>query len=332
MRQGAIADAIQKFDDAIALVPDYAEAIVARAESIDLLGQNADAPAEYEKARALWSRQRPAPPDLSYVYRQSGRFSFEIESYELALRRIKTGAMPHVALGNSLLAQGRVKEALQCYDDALKVKKKDPNILTRKAEALMAIGRIREASDIFDALGNINFKSIDMLSSRAICRTHWAYFEGAHEDWRDQLELLGPGNHEARAYIFLRMIDYEAALPELERALAEKPDDPYLQLYRLTALRRLGRPANVKGLALPAAWPGPLLALHAGEIEIDDVFERADTFRRRTEADFQLGVLAADRDLAKARDYWAEVIRYAPPWFLEYCVARHERERSAPSS
>ena len=47
-------------------------------------------------------------------------------------------------------------------------------------------------------------------------------------------------------------------------AIAKAPDDPYWRLYRQTALRRLGRPAEAVAAPADGAWPAPLFALHAG--------------------------------------------------------------------
>ncbi len=60
-----------------------------------MLGRIEAARPEYERARKLWASQRPGAPDRSYLFRQRGRFTFEVDSYELALLRVKTGSFPH---------------------------------------------------------------------------------------------------------------------------------------------------------------------------------------------------------------------------------------------
>ena len=122
------------------------------------------------------------------------------------------------------------------------------------------------------------------------------------------------------------MADYQAALPELERALEKDPADPYWRLYRLTALHRLGRAAGIEVTA-GGAWPGPLLALHAGRLSADEALQQADNEARRAEALFQLGVLAWPRDPAEARRRWDEVVSLAPPALIEHAAACHELAR-----
>jgi len=126
------------------------------------------------------------------------------------------------------------------------------------------------------------------------------------------------------------MADYEAALPPLQRALEKEPGDPYWRLYRLTSLHRLGRTAGQLGLAGMAgdAWPGPLLALYAGQISADDVLTRADNEGRRAEALFQLGVIAWPQDREEARRRWGEVAAGTSPALIEHAAARHELARA----
>ena len=168
MREGVLDEALERFDEAITLLPNYAEAIAARAESLDMLGQSQSAAPEYEKARRLWADQPSGAPDRSYLFRQRGRFSFEVDSYELALRRIKTGAFPHLACGNALLAQGRAAEALQFYLSGLKIKKNNPDLTALKGEALSMLGRYREAVEAFDFALAANPKAAEVLNARAI--------------------------------------------------------------------------------------------------------------------------------------------------------------------
>ena len=119
MRSGDLAAALEDFDRAIELVPDFADAVASRAECLDMTGRVDTARPDYERARRLWAAHRLGAPDRSYVFRQQGRLSFEVESYELALERIKTGSYPHSAVGNALMARGRPAEALRCYERAL---------------------------------------------------------------------------------------------------------------------------------------------------------------------------------------------------------------------
>ena len=112
----------------------------------------------------------------------------------------------------------------------------------------------------------------------------------------------------------LRLADYALALPALERAIEKAPDNAYWRLYRLTALRRLGRPLDAVEPPAGGEWPAPLFALLAGTVEPAAVLEQAAGEGRRAEALFQM-------------DRFREVAERAPPTLIEYAAARNELSR-----
>jgi tetratricopeptide (TPR) repeat protein len=170
-------------------------------------------------------------------------------------------------------------------------------------------GRYKAAIEAFDFALATNPKAPEILSARAIARLGMGDLAAANADWKRQLELLPAGQASARACVALRMADYAAALPELEKAVAAEPGEAYWQLYRQTALRRLGRPAEAADLVPAGA--------HAAELE------------------FQKGVtaLATDRSGARAPDesaaraHFQQTIKLGPVWLVEVCAAHNELAR-----
>ena len=146
--------ALEDFERAIELLPDFAEAVASHAECLDMLGRVAPAQPEYEKARQLWAERagRRAGP-LLHLFRQQGRLTFEVESYELALERIKTGSFPLSASGNALLARGQAgRSAALLRAGRSRSRKRIPRILALKGEALSMLGRYRQAVDAFSVV------------------------------------------------------------------------------------------------------------------------------------------------------------------------------------
>jgi len=301
MRSGETREALVEFERALKLVPNYAEAVAAKAESLDVMGQVDAARPEYARARKLWADQRPGAPDRSYLFRQRGRFTFEVDSYELALLRVKTGSFPHLACGNALLAQGHPEDALKCYDRALKIKPNDPDLTALKGEALSMAGRYKPAIEAFDFALATNPKAPEILNARGIAKLGAGDLAGANADWRRQLELLPEGQASARACVALRLADYGLALPELEKAIAKEPDDAYWRHYRQIALHRLGKPADAAGLVPVGA--------QAAEVE------------------FQQGVAALATDKNAAKRHFQQTIKTGPVSLIEVCAASNELAR-----
>ena len=160
----------------------------------------------------------------------------------------------------------------------MKIKKNNPDLMALKGEALSMLGRYREAVEAFDFALAANPKAAEVLNARAIARAAQGRIREANADWQEQLRQLGAGQNEARAYVALRLADYETALPEIERALAKVPNDPYWRLYRLAALRRLGGHPGPIDVPSGGDWPIPLIALHAGELDAEEVLKVIQRF------------------------------------------------------
>ena len=324
MREGDIDEALRLFDQALEALPDFADAVAIKAELLDMRGLSDEAVPYYERSRRLWAEQRAGAPDRSYVFRQHGRFTFEVEAYELALARIRTGSFPLFACGNALLAQGHAVEALLCYERAQKLRPDNLDIKAMRGEALSLQGRFKDAVEAFDQALAALPKAPETLNGRAIANAALGRLEAANADWRRQLELLPAHQSDARGYVALRLADYALALPALEDAARRHPEDAYLQLYRLLAARRLDPAHRAEAAAEPRDWPEALMAFHAGGLTADGILERAGTPDRQAEAAFHFGIAALGTDREAAVRHFRKVVQSGRAALVEYGAARNE--------
>ncbi len=315
------------FGDAAEIVPTLADAIEGQAELLDLAGQSDLAMSKYEMARRLRGEVRAGAPDRPFALRRRGHFGAEILAYSSVLESVKRRTLPFVARGNAYLAEGKPRQALADYQQALRLKPDLPEVIALKGEALSMMKRHREALEAFDEAVAARPKDAEALSGRAVVRMALGRIDDANADWRRQLELVPPEQPAARACVALRMAEYAIALPELERAVAKEPNDPYWKLYRLAVLRRLGAPVGAAAGSASDVWPLPLIAFHGGGMTEAEVLRRANTKERRVEALFQLGVAAWAVDRVAALRWWNEIIDRATPAMIEYAAARNELAR-----
>jgi Flp pilus assembly protein TadD len=318
--------AAQQLAAVTSLAPTFTPALEAQGEVLDMLGQSELARSKYDVARKLRSQVRRGAPDRPFVLRNRGHFTSAIAAYSEVLRSVKQRPFPYVARGNAYLSERRAKLALLDYGFALRQKPDLHEVTALKAEALAMLGRYGQALSAFNTALAARPKDAEIYNGRAIVHLALGRADAADADWRRQLELLAPEQSSARACVLLRLADYESALPELEQALEKEPTDPYWQLYRLTSLHRLGRTAGRDCFdgAATDIWPGPLLALHAGQLSGEEALKRADNEGRRAETLFQVGVVVYPHDREQARRRWEEVVDKASPALIEYAAARHE--------
>lgn len=295
---------------------------------LDRLGQRDAAVARYDQARRERQFIRHGMPDRPFFTRHRTTSVAEIDGYTDVLRAgtSKRAVFAHVARGHAYLAMRRPRLALLDYDAALRLAPHETGLLVARGEALAALGRHGEALQVLDLAVARRNQDPETLGSRAVVRLTLGRVAEADADWSRQLELLPRERPDARACVLLRQANYELAASELERALERKPGDPYLRLYFLTSLRRLGRSIQPEFVPMDS-WPGPLIALHQGKLGADEVLLRADNPERRGEALFQLGIEAYDRDRAEAGRLWAQAAETAAPDTIEHAAARHEIDR-----
>ena len=327
LRAGDLRLAMEEFEKAVEKAPDWLEAIEAHAEALDRAGESARAAAAYDRLREMRAATRPGAPDRGYAPRHRGQFTAEVLDYGQVGRRIDRMVFPLVARGNALLAEGNPLAALRHYDRVLRMKPGMVEVRALRAEALSAAGRFREAAAAFDKVLSANRDDVSALSGRAIASMAQGKIADANATWLRQFDLLAPEQAAARACVALRMADYERAVPELERAIAEAPVDDYWLLYRFAASRRLARPAALPEWMANDSWPALLLELHAGRVDEAWVLAQATTAARRSEAAFQLAVRAAPNDREMARRWWRDVVEQGQVELIEYAAARNELAR-----
>src|SRR5258708_18238504 len=158
----------------------------------DRLGQSELARTKYDVVRKLRSAVRRGAPDRPFVLRNRGPFQAEIAAYTLVLQSVKERALPYVARGNALLAEGRARLALLDYGCALSLKPDLHEITALKAEALLMLGRHEEARRAFDAALAARPDDAGIYSGRASARLPLRRLGAAAADWRRQSAVLPP--------------------------------------------------------------------------------------------------------------------------------------------
>lgn len=328
-RMGDKQSSLEMFHDAAELNPKFFDAIEAHGETLDAMGQVAAAQAEYARARNVRRMVRGGAPDRHFVLRQKGPMTAEISAYTGVIKSLRKHMLPYLARGNAYLVDGQPDLALADYEHILRSRPRAWDVLAMKAEALSALERHSEALDVFNRVLEARPRDPSALNGRGIVRMALGQTEEANADWRKQLDLIR-GRSAERAYLALRLADYEAAIPILEEAVAADSLDPYWRVYLRSCLIRLNRPMPASDGTRDGSWPSALMALQNGSLSGEEILVRADTRGRRTEALFQLAILNVHRAPVDARRYWQQVVDQGVPYLVEYAAARNELGRAAP--
>ena len=140
--------AVSSFDQAIALKPDFAEALISRGIALACLGRFEDAVASYDRVLA-GGPDADALNNRGIALASLGRFDEAQDSIDRAIALGSGSAEACRAVGVALHDAGRFEDALACHDRALALKP-DAETFNRRGEALHDLGRPDAALASYD--------------------------------------------------------------------------------------------------------------------------------------------------------------------------------------
>jgi tetratricopeptide (TPR) repeat protein len=239
-------DALTSFDRAVAVRPDYAEALNNRGNSLVDLGRPEDALESYDRALAHRPKYVDALINRANTLRLLGRPDEALASFERAVLFKPDHAEGYIGHGNALLALNRPAEAVQSYDRAILLVPTAVDAIANRGRALRELKRYDKSLASYDRALSINPDDAALLVGRG--NTHYAMksFAAALADY-DRAVAIRPDFAEAhgnRSNALREMGRHGEALEACNRALALKPDYDEGYNNRGNALIELNRPAD----------------------------------------------------------------------------------------
>ena len=142
---GREGDAIEHYEEALKIKPDYIEAQNSLGLTLVHLGRIPEAIARYEQALKIKPDYEQAHNNLANVLERTGRHAEAVAHYEQALK-IKPDYMDaHYNLGLALMQAGQLVEAIGHYEQAAKIKPDSLVALDTLSAAYAEAGRYDEA-------------------------------------------------------------------------------------------------------------------------------------------------------------------------------------------
>ncbi|WP_225886970.1 tetratricopeptide repeat protein [Nodosilinea nodulosa] len=236
-------EAIASYDAALAIKPDLHEALNNKGTALSALGRKEEAIASYDAALAIKPDYHTALNNKGTALSDLGRQEEAIASYDAALA-IKPDY--HEALynkGNALSASGRKEEAIASYDAALAIKPDYHEALYNKGVALSDLGRKQEAIASYDAALAIKPDLHEALNNKGTALSASGRKEEAIASY-DAALAIKPDLHDAlnnKGTALSALGRQEEAIASYDAALAIKPDKHDALNNKGTALSALGR-------------------------------------------------------------------------------------------
>ena len=120
--QGKLEDAIESYNKALAIKPDYAEAFVNMSNALKEQVKLEDAIEACNKALAIKPDYAEAYNNMGNALKDQGKMEDAMEAYNKALAIKPDYAEAYNNMGNTLQDQGKLEEAIEAYNKALAIK------------------------------------------------------------------------------------------------------------------------------------------------------------------------------------------------------------------
>lgn len=236
-------EALEGYDKALALKPDYAEAFYSRGIALKKIGHLGDALANFEKALELKDDFAEAHNNRAVALLELSRFDEAVVSFDraLALRADYVEALHN--RGIALQGLNRIDEALADYDRALAIYPDFAEALYHRGSALQALERFDEALACYDKALTIKPDCTEALDHRGDLFLELNRIEEALACYSKAVEIRPDSitslDNCGRALLLARQPD--KALAVYDRLLAVKPDHANAFHNRGVALREMRR-------------------------------------------------------------------------------------------
>ena len=149
-RQRKYPEAIEAFDKALGIEPNYPKSLFNKAVVLQMMGKVPDAIEAYRRLTEITPDDSEVWGNMAIALRSIGRTTDALECYDRALAISPNDSSLWNNKAIALRAIGKVDEAVQCYDHALAINPMDKGLWTNKGVAFASSQRFDEAMQCYN--------------------------------------------------------------------------------------------------------------------------------------------------------------------------------------
>ncbi|MGO8742069.1 MAG: tetratricopeptide repeat protein [Limisphaerales bacterium] len=149
IKKGQIDEAISQYQEAIVLIPGYAEAHYNLGTALQKNGQIDEAISQFQEAIRLNTEYAEAFNNLGTALQKKGQIDEAINQFQEAIRLKPGYADAHYNLANALLKKDQTGQAIRQFQEVIRLKPDDAEAHNNLGAALAMNGQIEEAISQF---------------------------------------------------------------------------------------------------------------------------------------------------------------------------------------
>jgi tetratricopeptide (TPR) repeat protein len=238
--QGALQAAVESYDRAIALKPDYAHAFCNRAVVLGQLGKLPEALASYDRALAIDPSDALAHCNRGMLLNAMGRKADALASFDSAIAVNAAFLAAHFGRAALLQERRQWAPALASYDRAIALNAGDAAIHCNRGTVLKQLERWGDALASFDRALALNSRLAPAYTGRAEALYQLNRLQEALDSYNTTIGITpDAAAYSGRGVVQQKMGDFAAALASFDQAIAANPNDPQGYFNRGAALEEL---------------------------------------------------------------------------------------------
>jgi len=247
---GRFDEALVRYDTALALKPDYADAHRSRGIVLKCQGRLEEALAAYDAALAVKPDYADAHASRANLLAELGRLDAALEGYERTLAFNPNFAEAYNNRGIIFNSQGRYREAVFTYCKAISIRRDYPEAYNNRGITMKCLGKYDMALRDYNTALSLRPDYPEALNNRGNVLKEQQRPDEAMADYNRALALRPnyPEAYNNRGVVFADLGHRDEALRDYAQAIALKPDYAEAHFNRALCLLQLGEFA--------AGWPG----------------------------------------------------------------------------
>ena len=227
-QQGKVDEAIVQYRRALAIRPDFPEALSNLGLALDAKGNDVEALADLDKALTLKPGDAVTESNRGLAFYHEGKYDDSIAAYRQAISFNARFPQAYNGMGAALLAAGKPDEAIAAYHEALRLQPNYVDALNNLGAALDSKKRWDEAILVYQQALKIEPKAMDIRANLASALQGAGRTDDAVFEYR---EIVAARPNDGHAFFQLGHLLYEQgkfpeAIEALEKSFALLPHEP----------------------------------------------------------------------------------------------------------
>lgn len=241
--QGDLLGALNCFDVALSIKPDWAEVFSNRGAALKGLKRFSEAIDSFNIALSI-------NPDDTYAFYNKGLTLLELNSpadaldcFDAALTATPFWAEAHNGRGIALKELGRLEDSMKCFDAALAISPNWAEVLCNRGQLLQELKRLEEALESYNAALVVDPERYEAYAKRGVLLFNLRRHEEALTDFNAALAINKNlfDIHGFKGLVLLQQNKTEQALESFESALEVESDCADVHFHRGVAFLSLQR-------------------------------------------------------------------------------------------